>query len=292
MAFILIILPILSRTSSSQGHSMTQYGWDNCPQEARRQVQQLIDGAVAILGEEMIGVYLHGSLAMGCFNLLRSDMDLLVVTLECMTVETKRALVELLLDTSRASAPIEISFLAIGHLFPWRHPTPFDLHFSEDWRKGYRTELESENWRSWNDKEHCDPDLAAHVTVTRRRGIALYGRPIATVFPEPPQRDYLASVMADVLHPNYGIYAEHVPPVYSILNACRTLSYLRTGQVMSKDEGGVWALGILPEAHRALVIAALEAYREDFDDWRVATLDRKAFAHYIHEEIGALLRPR
>ncbi len=264
---------------------MSQYSWENCPHETRLQVQRLIDGAAHLLGNELPGVYLHGSLAMGCFNPQRSDIDLLVVMQERTTVEAKRALVELLLTTSRTPFPIEISFLAVGQLFPWRHPTPFDLHFSEAWRDRYNSELAGQNWRCWNDTEQRDPDLAGHITVTRQRGVVLYGKPIANVFPEPPQHDYLASVLADVLDPTCGIYAENAPPVYAILNACRTLAYLRTGQVMSKAEGGVWALAILPRAHRPLVAAALEAYREDVDDGRVIPLDRMDFARYIHSQI-------
>ena len=32
-----------------------------------------------ILGDELVGVYLHGSAAMGCFNPAKSDLDLLIV---------------------------------------------------------------------------------------------------------------------------------------------------------------------------------------------------------------------
>ena len=37
-------------------------------------------GCVDIFGKDLTGVYLHGSLAMGCFNPQKSDIDLMVVT--------------------------------------------------------------------------------------------------------------------------------------------------------------------------------------------------------------------
>ena len=33
----------------------------------------------SILGENPVGVYLHGSAVMGCFNSLRSDLDLSLI---------------------------------------------------------------------------------------------------------------------------------------------------------------------------------------------------------------------
>ncbi|MGN7761522.1 nucleotidyltransferase domain-containing protein [Paenibacillus sp. 22594] len=45
--------------------------------------QALLDQVVAPFKEELkgnlLGIYLHGSLAMGCFNPLKSDVDFLVV---------------------------------------------------------------------------------------------------------------------------------------------------------------------------------------------------------------------
>ena len=45
--------------------------------------QSVLDQAVDLfkeeLGSHLVGVYLHGSLAMGCFNPEASDVDLLVV---------------------------------------------------------------------------------------------------------------------------------------------------------------------------------------------------------------------
>ena len=43
-----------------------------------------------ILGENLIGIYLHGSMAFGCFNPLKSDIDLILVVKESVSKETKR----------------------------------------------------------------------------------------------------------------------------------------------------------------------------------------------------------
>ncbi|MHB8576550.1 MAG: nucleotidyltransferase domain-containing protein, partial [Dehalococcoidia bacterium] len=114
---------------------MGKCGWDDAPAGVRAQVAGLIDAAGALLGSSFSGAYLHGSLAMGCFNPARSDIDLLIVSERSLLRDTKLGLVQSLLDRSGLPAPIEISFLSNADLHPWRYPTPYQLHFSETWRE-------------------------------------------------------------------------------------------------------------------------------------------------------------
>jgi streptomycin 3"-adenylyltransferase len=106
----------------------------------------------------------------------------------------------------------------------------------------------------------------------------LLGLPIGVVFPPVPPADYLASVLADVLSDEFGLVAESEVPVYVTLNACRTLAYLQTRAVLSKDEGGRWALATLPAEYRPTLQAALEAYRFAVDDRQVP---RESFARLV-----------
>ncbi|MDE7183693.1 MAG: nucleotidyltransferase domain-containing protein, partial [Lachnospiraceae bacterium] len=43
-----------------------------------------------ILGSNLVGVYLHGSAAMGCFNDKKSDLDLIIVIQNDLTDAVKR----------------------------------------------------------------------------------------------------------------------------------------------------------------------------------------------------------
>jgi predicted nucleotidyltransferase len=259
---------------------MTQYSWPNCPAPLRAQVERVVHELQAQLADHLIGVYLHGSLAMGCFNPSRSDLDLLVVTHDGMPAQTKRAIVELLLETSQAPAPIEISFSRRADLHPWRHPAPFDLHYSESWRDRYMRDLASGAWQTWDGGQGLDPDLAGHVMVTRRRGICLYGAAIGDVFPEVPPQDYRDSIRIDV---EQALDAIAENPVYAVLNACRTCAYLREGLVFSKDEGGEWALRALPAELQGVVAVALALYRGEPGEFAPAALD--AFAASMRGEL-------
>lgn len=121
---------------------MSFYQWENCPSNVKNQINRLAEIVKTAPGVLPAGIYLHGSLAMGCFNPERSDLDILVVTENPMALNAKRFLIEKLLALSTQPCPIEISFLCKSNLSPWQFPTPFDLHYSEMWREGNVKDLE------------------------------------------------------------------------------------------------------------------------------------------------------
>ena len=77
-------------------------GWDNAPKPIKEQIGRLLRAIIGTLGEDLIGLYLYGSLAAGCFNPERSDIDLLAVTRRRMTAEERRRVIETLLALSRS----------------------------------------------------------------------------------------------------------------------------------------------------------------------------------------------
>lgn len=248
----------------------------------------LVAALARVLGDNLLGVYLHGSLALGCFNPQRSDIDLLAVTHRLMSPAEKRAVAAFLLDISGHPHPVEISILVREHLHPWRYPTPFDFHYSEDWRQQTAAALANDSWQHWTASEQGDPDLAAHITVLHARGVVLLGPSIADIFPPVPRADFVHSLRLDVLDARFGLtgLAEH--PVYSVLNACRTLAYLRDRAILSKAEGGAWALAALPAAHRPVITDVLAAYQcgSMADEAALLTPELAATAAYLHDELA------
>ena len=149
------------------------YGWSDCPRPVRGQVRDFVSKLSEMLGSNLVGVYLHGSLAMGCFNSHASDIDVLVIT-QRRVGRQKLRLASLALATSLKPRPIEVTTFSKRDLNPWRYPTPFDFHFSEDWRTAY----ESGTALRRMGKRGEDP--AAHLAETRARGVVLLGPPIET----------------------------------------------------------------------------------------------------------------
>jgi streptomycin 3"-adenylyltransferase len=265
---------------------MAQYGWENCPEPIKHQVNEFVGTVSRCSGDNLIGAYLHGSLAMGCFNPERSDLDLLYVVNEGLSPQAKHDLARLCLEWSAQPVPMELSFVRQAVLHPWQYPTPYEFHFAEGWRKRFNDDLSSGAWQDWPDGETLtDPDLAAHVTITRLRGIRLLGQPLEAVFPEVPRDDYVDSLMRDV---DFALEGMAENPVYAVLNFCRIYWYLVEGRVASKDEAGVWALDHLPEEHCAVVYQALQVYRGSAP---VMTCDAASLTHFadnLHHTIQQL----
>lgn len=269
---------------------MSQYGWNNCPLGVKAQINLLVAGFQSRLPENLIGIYLHGSLAMGCFNPSCSDIDLLAITRHKMAVEVKRSLAEFLLDNSLNPSRIEISFLRHSDMYPWRRPTPFDFHYSEDWRSDFERDLSSGNWKEWNIVQRYDDDLAAHITVVNHRGICLHGPFLSDIFPPVPKQDFIVSILGDVQSAKFGLSAILQYPVYVVLNACRTFAYLQTGRIMSKEEGGIWALQVLPLRFHNTVAGALEEYRNGNGASDFAKEQLADFATHMQSEVDRIMQ--
>lgn len=206
------------------------------------------------LNENLAGIYLHGSLAMGCFNPDKSDIDLLVVVKRKVTAETFKRIASKLLaidDELPNEGGIELSVILESSLGEFVYPTPFEFHYSPLHKDKYRTD------GNYICGGREDPDLAAHLTVAYHRGIALYGKPLREVMQPVDKRFYVESILHDAEDAPQGILDA---PEYYVLNLCRVLYYLKEGVVSSKREGGEWGLKALPAEYGETVRLCLERY--------------------------------
>lgn len=210
-----------------------------------------------ILGSSLTGIYVHGSIAFGCFRWECSDIDFLVVVEKPLAQSQKEQLIQVLLELD-ACAPakgFEMSVLLRSACSPFSDPTPYELHYSNAHRKNYQRDL-SVTCRML---QGFDPDLAAHITVINHVGITLCGLPKEQVFAPVPKASYLQSLWYDI--ENAANETAH-DPVYFTLNICRVLAYLETDQVLSKAQGGEWGKEHFPQDAN-VIHAALSAYLMD-----------------------------
>ena len=258
---------------------MTVQGEDE--EEAAREIKKLLDSGVKppknaadaeqlmqrvakryreILGENLTGVYLHGSLAAGCFQWDRSDVDFLTVVQEPLTAEKKIALAETLYSLRDAAPPsgFEMSVLRAADCRNPEYPMHFDLHVSKRYQQDYERDA-----RGFCERMHGeDPDLTAHVLALHAYGMALCGPSISRVFGKVRREDALSAIRYDAADAADHFQAH---PCYYVLNLCRALAYLREGLVLSKRDGGEWALQNLDSQHQRVIQAALNAYANGRD---------------------------
>ncbi|MDE7313785.1 MAG: DUF4111 domain-containing protein [Eubacterium sp.] len=217
--------------------------------------ENFVKQSQVILGDHLVGIYLHGSAVMGCFHEKKSDIDLLTVVDEPLSNETKRQYMDMVvqLNTCAPEKGIELSIVRKNVCKPFIYPTPFELHFSIAHLQWYKT-----NPSDYIDKMNgTDRDLAAHITVVYHRGKCLFGKEIKEVFEKVSEQYYFDSIWNDIKNAEEEIMEN---PTYMILNLCRVLAYKKDGLILSKREGGNWGIDHVSKKYHGLILHALDEY--------------------------------
>ncbi len=253
----------------------------------QKHIQVLFDS----LGDKLTGVYVHGSAAMGGFTPEQSDFDYLV-TISCsLTPEERQKLSKSFLNIYGKDAPakgIEMSIVIekfAGSDF--RYPTPYEFHMGNEEQIKFHG-LPHKN-------EMTDTDLAAHFTITKTRGVCVFGKRIDDVFVDVPRKYYLDSIAKDSEESIDNIQkktgtSKCLVPNYAVLNFCRVLAFIDNQLIVSKTEGAMWALENLPEKYHPIISAALQEYQNTGSSENVDPELLKQFATFAHQEIRISLK--
>ena len=242
-------------------------------------IKEFVKQSKEILQDNLVGIYLHGSAAMGCFNPQKSDIDLIIVVSRPMSDSVKRAYMDMAVGYN-AQGPakgIEMSIVLREKCNPFIYPTPFELHFSMGHLGWYRADPD-DYIRKMNG---TDKDLAAHFMIIHKRGKCLYGAPIEEVFAEIPGCNYMDSLWYDI---EGAVEEISENTMYLTLNLARVLAYTKEGLVLSKKEGGEWAIRSLPAEYHPLITDALCEYTQNAEPVYDQALARR-YAEYVIKQI-------
>lgn len=183
-----------------------------------------------VLGDALLGVYVHGSAAMDAFVYQRSDIDMLAVSHRELTDEERRRVAEALLDPEMPcpGSGLEFSLVTDESLnVPSKSPA-FEVHVC----------TVPERRKFVDGRGHPgDPDLVLHYAMCREHGYATFGPAPKEVFPLVP-RAWILEALLDELQ--WAI--DNQSPTYTILNACRAVLYADAGELASKSDGAHWMI--------------------------------------------------
>ena len=262
----------------------------NIPDGIARLLGQLVSITKENFKESLVGTYLHGSLAMGCFNPVSSDIDVLIVVELKLSLEDKRTLGDSFIELVEKfpANKIELSVVTLDALSDFRYPTPYELHFSNENLEDF-TNVDFDLMKSRDDK-----DLAAHFVIIKNRGICLYGEPVTKVFPDVADEYYLKSIAQDFDWSYNNVINGQEDgtcsvPTYAVLNTCRVLAFIKYGLVASKAEGGAWAIEHLPKEYAPLIVEAVKEYAESGTSNEVDAKLLKLFIVCAEQEISKAL---
>jgi hypothetical protein len=217
-------------------------------------LHRLLAEVQAALGEHLVGLYLHGSLASGDFDPQRSDIDFVVITDEALPdalIPALEALHSRLLGSGLSwAAKLE------GTYFPQqvlRHYTPSDALYPSVNEARFYLGGHGSDWV-----------IQSHIL--REHGIVLAG-PNPRDLIDPVAPDDLQRAMGSLLHEWWAPMLNDAARLgsseyqaYAILTMCRALYTLETGAVASKPVAARWAQAALG-ARRGVLIERALAWR-------------------------------
>lgn len=209
----------------------------------------LLRGMQEALGDNLVGVYLRGSLVMGDFDPATSDLDFFAVT-------------------QSPTADAEFAALVALHNNLAAHSNPFGAHLEGPYLdrvttqrfqpgKRYPTIVRGEEL-AWT--EH-GTNWILERWVVRERGIALLGPDPQTLIDPISSDDVRAATRARL--PDWVDFANTPDDpawllplghtAYVVETMCRALNTLATGELGTKPQAVAWALATLPEPWRTTV---------------------------------------
>lgn len=232
-----------------------------------------------ILKENLVGIYVHGSIAMCCFNWNKSDIDFLVVVNKKISYETKKMLMDYTIELSKQAPPkgLEMSVILKEDCMNFKYPTAFELHFSNMHIGWYQRDSDD----YCNSMKGKDKDLAAHFTIVKHAGVVLCGEPISEVFGDVPQEDYLDSIRCDIKDCKNEIFTN---PTYIVLNLCRVVAYIKDDLILSKEQGGKWGIENLDSIFTEVIMRALHSYHTN-ETMYIKREEANKFCEYMLSKI-------
>lgn len=234
------------------------------PSDVKEQIRNVTDTWLKCIGESVVGIYLHGSIALNYFVEGVSDIDILIICDRQLSRDERLLISKNIIEIDRKPSHLEISAVRINDLNPWKYPTPCQFHYSDTWTEHYKNLLNGNIKESFIvDEDFCDSDIASYVHLINQRGICIYGRPIKDVFPAIPEKDFWNSLSNNITEYDFKAYN---PRYFSsnILILGRILSYKKEKRILSKYEGGLWTLDYVPERFRYIIDNAIkEWYSEE-----------------------------
>ena len=212
--------------------------------ELRQILNMFVDEVAAELGENLVGIYLIGSIASGDFD-LDSDVDFLVVTNAELTEADMKPLQDIQIKIHEIDCypakHLEGSYISISDLNNWNIVGEKKLYY---FLNGSTTYEESTHDNQW------------HVRwILRERGITLVGPKPETILKSIPLDETLNEIkmtmlqikrlFEDEINRPLSFFNSRFGQSFTVLTYCRMLHTLHTGTVQSKKAGAKWAKGFV-----------------------------------------------
>jgi predicted nucleotidyltransferase len=208
--------------------------------ELREVLYTFVNEITAALAEDLIGVYLVGSIATGDFD-LDSDVDFLVVINTELTETNIKSLQEIQIKVHEIDCypakHLEGSYISIGDLNNWRTVGEKELYYFDNGSTEFEQSTHDNKW---------------HVRwILRERGITLIGQKPEQIMQSIPLHELSKEIKTAMVEDMKAFEDEIDRPrsfwnsrfgqSFAVLTYCRMLHTLHSGTVQSKKAAVKWA---------------------------------------------------
>jgi Aminoglycoside adenylyltransferase, C-terminal domain/Nucleotidyltransferase domain len=242
---------------------MSEEGWREGRRIADGEVAAFGDDLAAVLaralGDDLVGVYFVGSVALGGYVPGESDIDIVAVTEAALTAPQRTSIASDVVELSASCPSRGVEFTLYRREVAGSPPVGADFEVNANGGPRMATVVhldaraESGFW------------YALDRAIAHRSGLAITGSPAHQVFIDVPR-----GTLLEAMHESMTWHRAHErATLYSVLNACRAWRFAADDVLGSKLDGATWARERWPDP---VVIDAAVALRRGED----ATLDEPA----------------
>ena len=237
-------------------------GFRDLPNEILNQINEVVNIWKKHLGDELIGVYLHGSIALDAFNPDSGDIDILVVVKDSIDIPVKLEIARDIIGLDRKPCPLEMSAVKLSDAKNWKTPGNCVFHYSDFWTEKYMKRFDNSDVDVYVvDHEFPDADVTSYIKLLKQCGIVLYGREIQKVFADISDEDFWVAISADIDDYDFHDYdARYFSS--NVLIFGRILSFKKERRILSKYDGGIWMIDHVPEDLKYLPKLAMKIWFE------------------------------
>lgn len=261
--------------------------YDTISDDIKNQIDRVCKIWFKHLNDDLLGIYIHGSMALKRFQEDISDIDILIICKGRIPRTLRIALAKDIIEADLNPCPLEMSAICITDLQPWKYPTMCQFHYSDYWTEQYQKIIDGTMDDCFIiDNDFEDADIACHVKLTKQCGICVYGKAIDEVFPDVPEEDFWQSISCDVDDYDFNAYK----PRYftsNILILGRILSYKKERKILSKYDGGLWTLAYVPKQYQYIIKNALNTWYNKDELQEYKQEDLAALREFLMKEIKA-----
>jgi predicted nucleotidyltransferase len=213
-------------------------------------LQEITDGLPVILGRNLAGIYLYGSLTQGAFNPKRSDVDCIVVTGRAISDAQFKKLNAWLARSARSNpwmARLQMTFLIRGEVLTMGSSACL-------YQFGRLVRIKSDG----------NPIIWMNVLES---GVVLFGEPPESFIPPITREIMFQALEREVGYLRNEISTEpdsewrDVPSyrAYAVLTLCRILYTFKNSAIVSKPRAARWAIEHVPDEFGPIILQALGA---------------------------------